>query len=284
MPSAKARPLARQLVVHEELTPPGSSSLMTRRNGMSETRYDTIGRTYAATRRPDPRIATRLVEALGDARSVVNIGAGTGAYEPRDRLVIAIEPSRTMIQQRPPGAARALQASAEALPLGDATVDAVLAILTVHHWSDQSRAFAEIRRVARRRAVFFTCDPAFPGSWVTRDYFRMIRSRDRGRLPALHAFRALGHVESVTVPIPWDCSDGFLAAFWRRPDSYLDPQVQQNISGFAELTSAELEPGLRRLEQDLASGEWDRRYATLRALDELDCGYRLVVCELTDAI
>lgn len=257
---------------------------MTRCNGVSEARYDTIGRTYAATRRADPRIAAQLVEALGDARSVVNIGAGTGAYEPRDRLVIAIELSRTMIQQRPSGAAPALQASAEALPLGDATIDAVLAILTVHHWSDQSRAFAEIRRVARRRAVFFTCDPAFPGSWVTRDYFPIIRSRDRGRLPPLRAFRALGHVESVPVPIPWDCSDGFLAAFWRRPDSYLDPRVRQNISSFAELTSAELEPGLRRLDQDLASGEWDRRYATLRTLDELDCGYRLVLCKLTDAI
>lgn len=257
---------------------------MTRRNGVRVTRYDNIGRNYGATRRPDPRLAARLIEALGDARSVVNIGAGTGAYEPRDRLVIAIEPSRTMIQQRPPGAALALQASAEALPLGDATVDAVLAILTVHHWRNQSRAFAEIRRVARRRAVFFTCDPAFPGSWVTRDYFPVIRSRDRGRFPPLHAFRALGHVESLTVPIPWDCSDGFLAAFWRRPDSYLDPRVRQNISSLAELTGAELEPGLRRLEQDLASGEWERRYATLRALDELDCGYRLVICELTDAI
>lgn len=251
---------------------------------MSQTTYDIIGRTYAATRRPDPRIAARLVEALGDARSVVNIGAGMGAYEPRDLLVIAIEPSRTMIQQRPPGAAPALQAYAEALPLGDATVDAVLAILTVHHWADQSRAFAEIRRVARRRAVFFTCDPAFPGSWVTRDYFPIIHRRDRGLFPPLHAFRALGHVESKTVPIPCDCSDGFLAAFWRRPHAYLDPRVRQNISGFAGLAKAVLEPGLRRLEQDLASGEWERRYATLRGLDELDCGYRLVVCELTDAI
>jgi SAM-dependent methyltransferase len=250
---------------------------------VSEPKYDTIGRTYAATRRPEPRIAARLSDALGDARSVANIGAGAGAYEPTDRLVIGVEPSRTMIQQRPPGAAPALQAVAEALPLGDASVDAVLAILTVHHWSDQRRAFAEIRRVARRRAVFFTYDPAFPGSWVTRDYFPMIPSRERGRFPPLRAFRALGYAESRTVPVPWDCSDGFLAAFWRRPQSYLDPRVRENISGFAGLTRAELGPSLRRLEQDLASGEWERRYGALRALDELDCGYRLVVCHLTDA-
>lgn len=254
------------------------------RTAVSEPGYDSIGRTYVATRRPDPRIAARLVDALGDARSVINIGAGAGAYEPRDRLVIAIEPSRTMIQQRPPGAAPALQASAEALPLGDASVDAALAVLTVHHWSDKGRAFAEIRRVARRRAIFFTCDPAFPGSWVTRDYFPMIRSRDLGRFPPLQAFKALGSVESAIIPIPCDCSDGFLAAFWRRPYSYLDPRVRQNISSFAGFTKAELEPGLRRLEQDLASSAWDRRYTSLRAHDELDCGYRLVVCEFTDSI
>ena len=250
---------------------------------MNEPSYDTIGRTYTATRRPDFRIAARILHALGDARDVVNVGAGAGAYEPMDRLVIAIEPSRTMIRQRAPGTAAALQASAEAVPLGVRSVEAALAILTVHHWSDRERAFAEIRCVARWRAVFLTCDPAFPGWWLTRDYFPTIRARDRERFPPLQAFGALGLVESSTVPIPCDCSDGFLAAFWRRPESYLDPRLRANISSFAQLTAAELEPGLVRLEQDLASGRWERRNGALRALGELDCGYRLVTCELAPA-
>jgi SAM-dependent methyltransferase len=245
--------------------------------------YDTIGRTYTASRRPDLRIAARILLALGDARTIVNIGAGAGAYEPEGRLVIAVEPSRTMIRQRPPEAAAALQATAEAIPLGDASVDAALAILTVHHWRDRDCAFAEIRRVARRRAVFLTCDPAFHGWWLTRNYFPTIRRRDRERFPPLRDFRALGHVESSTVPVPCDCSDGFLAAFWRRPESYLDSRLRDNISSFAQLAAAELEPGLVRLEQDLASGRWECRYAGLRAQRELDCGYRLVICELAPA-
>ena len=250
---------------------------------MNEASYDTIGRTYTVTRRPDVRIAARILHALGDARAVVNVGAGAGGYEPRDRPVIAVEPSRTMIRQRPPGAAAALQATAEAIPLRDASVEAALAVLTVHHWRDRERALAEIRRVASRRAVFLTCDPAFPGWWLTRDYFPMIRSRDRVRFPPLRAFRALGLVECSSVPVPWDCTDGFLGAFWRRPESYLDARLRNNISSFAQLTRAELEPGLDRLGQDLATGRWERRYAALRPLAELDCGYRIVACELGPA-
>ena len=250
---------------------------------MNQRSYDTIGRTYIVSRRPDLRIAARILHALGDARAVVNIGAGAGAYEPRDRLVIAVEPSRTMIRQRPPGAAAALQASAEALPLRDASVEGALAILTVHHWSDRERAFAEIRRVTSRRAVFLTCDPAFTGWWLTRDYFPMIRDRDLERFPPLRVFSALGLVESSTVPIPRDCSDGFLAAFWQRPESYLDPRLRENISSFAQFSPAELQRGLARLEEDLASGLWERRHAALRLLDELDCGYRIVACELAQA-
>jgi SAM-dependent methyltransferase len=251
--------------------------------GVSQPTYDTIGRTYTSTRRPDPRIAARLVDALGDAGSVANIGAGAGAYEPRDRLVVAVEPSWTMIQQRAPGAAVVVQATAEEIPLGDASVDAVMAVLTVHHWSERERALAEVRRVARRRAVFFTCDPAFGGWWLTRDYFPMIRCRDRERLPPLQAFGVLGPVELLPVPIPRDCFDGFLAAYWGRPASYLDQRVRENISGFGGLTEAELEPGLVRLDQDLASGEWERRNAAARTQTELDCGYRIVVSEFADA-
>jgi len=171
----------------------------------------------------------------------------------------------------------------EALPLGDGTDEAALAILTVHHWRDRERAFAEIRRVASRRAVFLTCDPVFPGWWLTRDYFPTIRNRDRERFPSPGVFGALGLVESSTVPVPCDCSDGFLAAFWQRPESHLDPRLRGNISSFAQLSAAELEPGLVRLEMDLASGLWERRHGALRALDELDCGYRIVACELAQA-
>jgi SAM-dependent methyltransferase len=242
-------------------------------------RYDAIGRTYTATRATEPRIAARIWDALGDARTVVNVGAGTGSYEPPDRAVTAVEPSAVMIAQRPPGAAPAVQASAEALPFDDASFDAAMAVLTLHHWRDLRAGCAELRRVARDRVVVFSWDPAFVGCmWLGPEYFPRYAREDAAGFPSLaEQAAALGDAAVAVVPIPWDCRDGFFSAFWRRPEAYLDPAVRAGISTLAKRSDDELADGLARLRADLDSGAWARRHADLLERDELDLGYRLLV-------
>jgi SAM-dependent methyltransferase len=241
-------------------------------------RYDAIGRTYSATRGTDPRIAARIWDALGDARTVVNVGAGTGSYEPPDRDVTAVEPSAVMIAQRPPGAAPAVQASAEALPFEDASFDAAMAVLTLHHWSDLRAGCAELRRVARDRVVVFSWDPTYVGRmWLGAEYFPQYSREDAEGFPSLAEQAAALGAEAEVVPIPWDCRDGFFSAFWRRPEAYLDPAVRAGISTLAKRSEDELAEGLARLRADLESGAWARRHADLLERDELDLGYRLLV-------
>jgi SAM-dependent methyltransferase len=243
--------------------------------------YDRIGAGYTGTRRPDPRIARAIGAALGDARTLVNIGAGAGAYEPRDRRVVAVEPSRVMIGQRPAGAAPCIQAVAERLPFRDGVVDASLAILTLHHWTDQAAGLAELRRVARRRVVVLTWDPdARDTFWLTTDYFPEILALDVRRFPTMAGLeRQLGPVHVIPVPVPHDCQDGFLGAFWRRPEAYLDPAVRRAMSGFERIEPACLRGGLARLADDVGAGRWEARHGALRARESLDLGYRLVVAE-----
>ena len=242
--------------------------------------YDRIGLSYTTTRRADPRIAAAIEDALGDAVSVVNVGAGTGSYEPADRRVVAIEPSPVMIAQRPPGAAPAVLASAEALPLADSSVDAAMAVLSDHHWADRARGLGEMRRVARRRVVVFQFDPAFAEAfWMTRDYLPTFLRRMRGRSLA-ELMAPLGPVEMRPVPIPHDCVDGFFSAHWRRPEAFLDPEVRAGISVFHLLPADEVAEGVARLRADLDSGAWARRNAGLLELDELDLGFRVVLAEL----
>jgi SAM-dependent methyltransferase len=241
--------------------------------------YDRIGVTYTATRGEDPRLAAAIHAALGDAVTVVNVGAGTGSYEPRDRKVVAIEPSAVMIAQRPPDAAPAIIATAEALPLADDGVDAAMAVLTDHHWADRAQGLREMRRVARRRAVVFQHDPAVAERfWLTRDYLPTFLRRLRGKVLA-EMMRPLGDVEIRPVPIPHDCRDGFLAAHWRRPRAYLAPAVRAGISVFAMLPEEEVATAVERLRADLESGAWERRNADILDRDELDLGFRLVVAE-----
>ena len=242
-------------------------------------RYDAIGRTYTATRGTDPRIAARIWDALGDARTVVNVGAGTGSYEPPYRDVTAVEPSAVMIAQRPPGAAPAVQASAEALPFEDASFDAAMAVLTLHHWSDLRAGCAELRRVARDRVVVFSWDPSYVGRmWLGPEYFPQYSREDAEGFPSLaEQAAAFGDAAVEVVPIPWDCRDGFFSAFWRRPEAYLDPAVRAGISTLAKRSEDELAEGLARLRADLDSGAWARRHADLLERDELDLGYRLLV-------
>jgi SAM-dependent methyltransferase len=242
--------------------------------------YDASRSTYAATRRPDPRIAAVIERALGDARSVVNVGAGAGSYESPGREWVAVEPSATMRGQRPPGAAEAIDARAEALPLADGSVDAGLAVLTVHHWEAPLRGLAELRRVARGPVVVLTFDPdQSTAFWLVRDYLPAAAALDQARLPSIASVvEALGGNASVErVPIPHDCRDGFLGAFWRRPELYLEPAVRPGISTFGELDPEVLEEALARLRNDLDSGAWRRRYGGLLTREELDLGYRLVV-------
>lgn len=243
--------------------------------------YDTIGRGYAGQRRADPRVAAAIRAALGDARSVVNVGAGSGSYEPVDLSVLAVEPSREMIRQRPAGAAPAVQAVAERLPLGDGSVDAALAVLTLHHWADRAAGLAELARVARRRVVIVTWDPARTGDfWLTRDYLPAVVELDAAIFPSIAEIEsALGGARVAPLPIPHDCADGFTGAYWRRPEAYLDPAVRSAMSTFARLAPAALAAGLARLADDLATGRWDARLGHLRAQRDADLGYRLVVVE-----
>jgi len=242
--------------------------------------YDRIGRGYPEVRRPDPRIAAAIHAALGPARTVVNVGAGSGSYEPTDRWVLAVEPSEVMIGQRGPGAAPAVIATAEALPLADASVDAAMATLSLHHWSDWRGGLAEMRRVARQRLILFTWDPAATGDfWLTREYLPWLAAWDATRFPSMEELcSAIPGAAVEPVPIPSDCEDGFLAAFWARPEAYLDPAVQRGNSLMALTPDrGRLQDSLDRLRADLASGAWDARHAHLRSASSVDAGYRLVV-------
>lgn len=240
--------------------------------------YDTIGHGYATHRRPDPRIAATVRAALGGGAPVLNVGAGAGSYEPADRAVVAVEPSHAMIAQRS-SRAPAVQADAGGLPFRDGAFAASLAILTVHHWPDRTRGLAELARVARDRVVLLTWDPASAGFWLVDDYFPELVAIDRRIFPTMDELAAaLGDLDVRPLPIPHDCADGFLGAYWRRPAAYLDPTVRRAVSTFARLRSPE--PGLARLRQDLADGTWHHRHARLLEADELDLGYRLVIASL----
>jgi len=245
-------------------------------------RYDRIGHGYARTRRPDPRLRELIDRALGDAATVVDVGAGTGSYEPSGRHVIAIEPSDVMAAQRQRRLAPALRADAADLPLRDRSVDAALAVLTVHHWAPNARAgVRELRRVARGPVVIVTFDTAVSRDlWMIRDYLPEIAEQDRRDFPSLHQLsRWLGpgrlHVEPVLVSR--DTPDWTLASLWAHPERALDPEVTAGTSGIARLAPAIRARAIAALERDLASGEWDRRHGHLRSLDALDAGQRLLI-------
>lgn len=238
--------------------------------------YDTIGIDYAQLRKPDPRIAAQIERALGAARTVLNVGAGAGSYEPADREVVALEPSAEMISQRPTGSAPAVQGSARAIPFPDQSFDAVMGVLTIHHWPDQQQGIREMCRVARQRVVLLTFDPA-ARPWLT-DYLPELAELDEAAMPSLDQLADwLGPVTVEPVLVPHDCTDGFLYAYWRRPAAYLDPRIRKGSSSFWKIRQAEA--GFERLADDLASGAWQQRYGALLAGDSYDAGYRLVVSQ-----
>ena len=241
---------------------------------MTEFDYDRGGGTYTATRRTDPRLAARIWAALGDARSVVNVGAGTGNYEPPDRYVVAVEPSETMAAQR---ATPAIRASAEALPFHDASFDAAMAVLSDHHWADAIAGLREMARVARRVVVFQWDAECVDLAWLTRDYLPEFRAL-RAPVPLAERAAAIGARMEV-VPIPWDCEDGFFHAFWRRPEAYLEEQVRRGSSVWGRVGPDAEARAVARLRADLESGAWQERNAALLELEEYDLGYRLLVAD-----
>jgi SAM-dependent methyltransferase len=240
--------------------------------------YDGLGRTYAAVRREDPRIAAQIHRALGDAGRVINVGAGAGSYEPHDRAVVAIEPSLTMVRQRPAGSAPVALASAEALPVRSASFDAAMAVLTIHHWSDVPAGLSELRRVSRRQVILYFEPLTTTGFWLLH-YLPEITDLpvELGAPGRRDIERALGRVTVEPVLVPPDCRDGFAAAYWARPEAYLDLNVQAGISSLSLLDDRVREKGMRRLEADLAAGRWDERFGHHRSLESFDGGYRLAI-------
>jgi SAM-dependent methyltransferase len=239
--------------------------------------YDRIGVGYAHGRRTDPRWLAPIVAALGNARTVLDVGAGTGSYEPRDRTVVAVEPSAEMIRQRPPGAAPVMRAVAEALPVRSGAVDAVLALLTVHHWPGWRRGLGELRRVAPLRVVLAYDTRRHADFWLVREYVPEIARLELARPSAEQIAEELRADEVVPLPVPWDFADGVLPAHWRRPRAYLDERVRRSCSALAQAPPAAVERGMARLRADLESGRWEREHAELLALPEWDAGFRLLV-------
>jgi SAM-dependent methyltransferase len=248
---------------------------------MAGSAYDAIGLDYAEVRRTDPRIAAAVWSALGGAATVVNVGAGTGSYEPPDRTVLAVEPSAVMIAQRPRRAAPVVRAVAEALPLGSESVDAALAVLTVQHWRDRERGIAELVRVARRRVVVVTMDvDVLRRLWLVNDYLPDALADSAGGYPSIdHLLDLLPSASVAPIPVPSDCTDGFASAFWARPEAYLDPRLRAGSSPWHQLPSPTVDRALEHLKRDLESGEWDEKYGMLRQQPALDVGLRLIAAE-----
>jgi len=243
--------------------------------------YDTIGKGYADYRKPDPRIAAMIRASLGDAESVVNFGAGAGSYEIAGLHVAALEPSSEMIAQRPASLAKAVRASAEDAPFADKSFDAATAFLTTHHWRDQEKGLSEMKRVARKRCVIFDGGlDALLGFWLLRDYFPDMLTIPAPVLSMDLVHRVFGAVRTLPVLVPFDCTDGFLCAYWRRPEAYLDPGARAAISFFHNARDVEMR--VEKLRRDIEDGTWARRNAHLLNETEHDYGYRLIIAELAD--
>jgi SAM-dependent methyltransferase len=247
---------------------------------MASPRYDRLGTTYTATRREDPELAGQIHAALGAGRTLLNVGAGAGAYEPRDRTVMAVEPSPVMVAQRPADAAPAVLAAAERLPFIDGSFDAAMALHTVHHWDDPAAGLAEMRRVARRVVVVAGDAQVIDALWLTADYFPgMAFGARRDVHPRAIARRLGGRTDIRPLRVPARCIDGFPEAFIARPEAYLDAEVRRNISTFRLLPEHQVAAGIARLRRDLESGAWDARYGELRRLPDVDTGLPIVISD-----
>ena len=238
--------------------------------------YDHIGTGYSLGRRTDPRWMTPILAALGTARSIADVGAGTGSYEPHDRTVLALEPSIEMIRQRPPDASPTVRAIAEALPVRNHAVDAALAVLTVHHWTDWRAGLAELRRIAPHQVVLAYDTRRHTEFWFVREYVPEIANLELTRPSADDIANELGADTVTPLPLPWDFTDGVFPAYWRRPAAYLDPRVRRACSALAQTNADAVERGIRHLRQDLQSGRWHKQHHDLLDLEQWDAGFRLI--------
>ena len=246
------------------------------------TAYNTIGVEFAETRRPDPRLAELIHGQIVDLETVLNVGAGAGSYEPEDKIIVALEPSWKMISQRPKDAAPCICGSAEYLPFPNKSFDCGLALLTLHHWRDVERGLSELARVVAKRLVLLTWDSAATEYyWLIHDYVPELFAFDAARFPKIDELTArFRSARIIEMPIPYDCTDGFQGAYWRRPEAYLDDRVKRGISSFQQIPPRALAKGLARLRADLESGLWAKRYADLLDQETIDLGYRVIVAEI----
>lgn len=243
-----------------------------------DTNYGEAGIDYVRYRQPDPGIARHILAAIGDARTVLNVGAGAGSYEPRDREVIAVEPSATMRAQRPPDLPDAIDAVAEQLPFPDLSFDAAMATSTVHQWPDLPAGIGELVRVTRGPIVILTSDPAALHRYWLADYLPEILDIEARRFPAIDTIASLlGGAEIRDVPIPLTCTDGFEEAYYGRPEMLLDPGAQRAISTWSFLSPEANARFMRHLTADLSSGAWDRTYGHLRAQPTFSGALRLII-------
>jgi SAM-dependent methyltransferase len=241
--------------------------------------YGRVGGAYSQYRRPDPRIAARIVDALGDARTVLNVGAGAGSYEPVDREVTAVEPSASMRAQRPPSLAPAIDATAENLPFADQTFDAAMTTFSVHQWSDLQAGLREMRRVTRGPIVILTGDPELLRKFWLNDYAPEVIDTEARRYPSIATIAASlgGSTSSVVVPVPLDCVDGFNEAHYGRPEALLDPGARLSCSAWSFVGAEVQDRFTVDLRRDLADGTWDGRFGHLRTQPTFDGSLVLVV-------
>ena len=239
--------------------------------------YDQLAEQYRIYRKPDPRIAEQIQFHIQGARRLLNVGAGLGSYEPEDCEVVAIEPSHEMIAKRKESKAKLIQGVAEDLPFGDHEFDVSMGILTLHHWSDILLGLKEMLRVSKDKIVLFTWSGYGSNFWLE-DYIPEIIGVDENLFPTLEELdQILGGISVETINIPCDCTDGFMCAYWRRPEAYLDPKVRKAISTFSRIP--DIQDRLNRLQDDVTSGAWSEKYSHLLEKESLDLGYRLVVCK-----
>ncbi|MDX1913492.1 MAG: class I SAM-dependent methyltransferase [Saprospiraceae bacterium] len=242
--------------------------------------YDQPGHRYAGVRQTDPRIAAFIHQALGDARTVLNVGAGAGSYEPDDRYVVAVEPSAAMRAQRLAlQRIPAIHAKADYLPFDDQSFDASMALVTVHHWPDMAKGLRELRRVTSGRMIVMTFDPAALDDFWNVHYFPELIAVEKARYPDMPALRKAmgGDIEEIKIPIPLDCADGFQEAFYGRPEAFLQPEIRRAQSAWGFLPPGLEEELVRRLDDDLKSGAWDKKYGFYRTQSSFTCALRLVV-------
>ncbi len=241
--------------------------------------YDTHDQGYAQQRRTDPRIAALIHKALGSSRTILNIGAGAGSYEPQDRYVLALEPSAAMRAQRPPHLSPAIHGIAENLPFDDQSIDASMAMITIHQWQSAEKGLAEMRRVTRGPILVLTFDgDALDRFWLA-DYAPELITAERRRYPAIDFIQTHlgGKTQVQTIPIPIDCIDGFTEAYYARPEKFIDPTVRKSQSAWGFVDPQAQSRFVQTLAHDLNSGAWDKRYGQWRNKPYFEGSLRLIM-------